>query len=109
MIQYAVWILAAMLYSPVFFQLYTYRWETIDYTHAYFILPLCLFILWQKRQELAAEYRSQSSSAGAGPIEMFAQGGGRFQWSDLSGMIALVLALLMFILGWREGYIFISS
>jgi hypothetical protein len=39
---YFIWGLTAFLYTPVFHQLYRMRWKNIDYTHAYFILPVAL-------------------------------------------------------------------
>ena len=38
-----------MLYSPVFYDLYRSRWASSDYTHAYFILPVFLWLVWRKR------------------------------------------------------------
>jgi len=52
MFYYLTWFFIAIIYSPVFYQLYRSRWEAIDYTHAYFILPVSLFIVWQKRKAL---------------------------------------------------------
>ena len=52
MINYAVWILVIVLYWPVFSHLYHIRWDTVDYTHAYFILPLSLWLVWRKRAEI---------------------------------------------------------
>ena len=46
---YSPWILTALLYTPVFFVLYRSRWASSDYTHAYFILPVFLWLVWRKR------------------------------------------------------------
>lgn len=46
---YSPWILTAVLYAPVFFDLYHSRWKSSDYTHAYFILPVFLWLVWRKR------------------------------------------------------------
>ncbi|OQY97780.1 MAG: hypothetical protein B6D35_14195 [Candidatus Brocadia sp. UTAMX2] len=46
---YLPWILVAALYAPVFFALYQGRWASSDYTHAYFILPVFLWLVWRKR------------------------------------------------------------
>lgn len=51
MTNFIPWILLSILYSPVLFQLYRWRWENIDYTHAYFILPVSLFMVWFKRKQ----------------------------------------------------------
>lgn len=40
------------MFIPTFHRLITLGWETADYTHAYFILPISLWFLWKKRNEL---------------------------------------------------------
>ncbi|MDD5073537.1 MAG: hypothetical protein PHW51_07150, partial [Candidatus Omnitrophica bacterium] len=52
MVNIIIWVLVAGLYSPVISQLYRARWESIDYTHAYFILPVFFAFLFFKRKEL---------------------------------------------------------
>jgi len=59
----------------------------IDYTHAYFILPVSLWLVWRKRAKL----RTMSCK----PNSLY--------------LILLVPGLLMFILGWRQDYLFIST
>jgi exosortase len=85
---YFIWLLAAILYSPVFIQLYRSRWETIDYTHAYFILPVSIWLVWRKRVKLReiASYEQNS------PF-----------------LALLIFGILMFIFGWRQDYLFIST
>ena len=90
MFNYIVWSLVAILYSPVIFQLYKSRWEMIDYTHAYFILPVSLFLAWRKRKEIV---KSVSSITNQGLI-----------FPSI-----LILGILLFILGWRKEYLFITS
>ncbi|MFA5148065.1 MAG: exosortase/archaeosortase family protein [Candidatus Omnitrophota bacterium] len=75
------------LYSPVIYQLYKARWETIDYTHAYFILPLSFFLAWRN-------LRNRDATAGK---------------ASSSGLFLVVLGLAMFIFGWKLGYLFIST
>jgi exosortase len=82
----------AVIYGPVFYQLYQSRWETIDYTHAYFILPVSLWIAWQKRNILK---------------DLFIRN--KPQPSDMVGLAVAVFGLMMFVLGWRQEYLFISS
>jgi exosortase len=87
-----IWILLTALYSPIFFQLYKSRWENIDYTHAYLILPVSLWLAWRKRQEIRAALTASASPSVA-------------TW----GMALLVLGALMFVFGWRMDYLMVSS
>lgn len=89
---YLTWFFIAALYSPVFYDLYRSRWETIDYTHAYFILPVSLWVVWQKRNLLKELFMKTSLR----PLD----------WVSLT---AVVLGLLMFVFGWRQAYLFIAT
>jgi len=86
---YLIWLLIAALYSPILFQLYRLRWKIIDYTHAYFILPVSLWLVWLKRKEL----KTAVSSIIPHPLSL----------------ILFILGLLMFIFGWKQDYLFIST
>ncbi len=92
MFYYLSWFFIIVVYAPIFFELYQSRWETIDYTHAYFILPASLWIAWQKRQTLK---------------DLFVH----FQPrpSDMVGLIVAIIGLMMFVFGWRQEYLFISA
>lgn len=93
MLNYIIWLLVGILYSPVFYKLYRSRWEKIDYTHAYFILPISLFFVWQKRailKKLAAESVKNDKTG------------------IFSGLAMAISGLLMFIFGWRQDYLFIT-
>jgi exosortase len=85
---YLPWIFVAILYYPIFYQLYSARWDSIDYTHAYFILPITLWLIWRKRKELKS---------------LKATGGG------LQALFFLMIGLAMFTLGWRKDYLFVST
>lgn len=84
-----IWAAALLLYIPVLLKLYSVRWKVLDYTHAYFILPVSLWLVWRKREELA------TSVTDARPAN----------W----GLAILIPGLLMFIFGWLQEYLFISS
>ncbi|MBP6943623.1 MAG: exosortase/archaeosortase family protein [Candidatus Omnitrophica bacterium] len=86
------------LYSPVIYQLYKARWETIDYTHAYFILPLSLFLAWR------ALRGGSSADRKAVP-----QGVPQDLPATAPGLFLTVLGLLMFIFGWKLDYLFITT
>jgi len=92
MAYYLTWFLLACIYAPVFYDLYLVRWESIDYTHAYFILPFSLYLSWQKKQQLHEAYAQFKPRA-----------------SDAAGLVVALAGLLLFIFGWRQGYLFISS
>ncbi len=81
----------AGLYIPVFTTLYRFRWETIDYTHAYFILPLSLYLLWRNRHKyppLAENF----------PVS-----------KDFWPLFWLVSGLSLFIFAWKQDYLFLST
>ena len=89
---YLIWLLASVLYSPIFFQLYKARWEMIDYTHAYFILPISIWLAWRMRDEL-------TELAGKDKAHKF---------KGLTLTLAL-LGILMLIFGKRQDYLLISA
>jgi exosortase len=88
---YIIWIVTAILYSPVLYQLYNQRWQSIDYTHAYFILPIAFWLAWRKRAALKTLI--QKTQPAGSPLSLS----------------LLIAGLLMFIFGWRQEYLFISS
>ncbi len=90
-----VWLLVSALYSPIIYQLYTQRWETIDYTHAYFILPLSLFFAWRRLKK--------------GDVPRLKAGGQALGDTPFYSFILILLGLFMFIFGWRMDYLFIST
>jgi len=78
------WLLLALLfagfifvYFPVWKNLVLAWYNSDDYSHGFFIVPICVFIIWQKRKTLA-ETPIRSSS-----------------W----GLAVVILALLMYLLG----------
>jgi exosortase len=86
------WLLAAGLYAPIFRELYFSRWELIDYSHAYFILPVALWIVWQRRRTLRNLAAGSHSAASA-----------------IAGLTAMTVGLLMFTFGWRLDYLFVTT
>ena len=90
---YTAWSLIALLYAPVFWLLYKVRWEFIDYTHAYFILPVALFLVWTRKEALVKTARPEPNHKAA----------------SLQGLLLLVLGLLMFTFGWKRDYQFIAT
>ena len=90
-VYYLLWILIAVLFFPTFRHLYSYRWDVLDYTHAYFILPVSLGLAFWKRRELAAAFANTEKRFGALPFLIFISGG------------------LMYLFGWLQGYMIIST
>ncbi len=127
--QYSFWILIVILYLPVFVYLYTSKWETIDYTHAYFILPVFFFLVWRKRNLFSNSVQATTSSTYASALDR--ENGQKALWIDgcpsspldgfrevsgwssfissFIGILTLVFGLSMFIFGWRHGYIFFKT
>ena len=92
MANYVIWALAAALYAPLFYNLYSLRWDKVDYTHAYFILPISLWLIWRKRVQIREAIRETRP-------------GNR----NLPSFTILLLGVLMLIFGWRQDYIFIQA
>jgi len=91
-LNYIIWGLTAALYSPILYQLYKGRWDLVDYTHAYFILPVSLWLVWRSRETLI--------KIGSVPTHRFPL------WM---GLTLFLTGLFMFIFGWRQDYLFIST
>ena len=89
---YLVWILVVLLYAPVFNNLYNIRWDTVDYTHAYFILPISVWLTWRSRHKLKSNVQKDSSKL-----------------CNLLSFSVLVLGGLMFFLGWRQDYVVLQT
>jgi exosortase len=66
----------------------------IDYTHAYFILPVSLWLVWRKRHELK---HLPSKSPELRPT------------GYALNLALIILGLLMFVFGWRQEYLMIST
>lgn len=91
MFQYIPWVLVGILYTPIFYQLYHTRWEMIDYTHAYFILPISLALIWLKRKALKKALSHEQTTQQSGYLGL------------------LIIGILMYVFGWRNDYLFIST
>lgn len=78
------------MYLPSFIILYSGRtnWALEDYSHIYFILPISLFLVWQKREVLKSLFQKEDDSA----VRVFLS------------FIFLLGGILLFIFGWRNAY-----
>jgi len=88
---YILWALTSVLYIPVFITLYRSRWSAADYTHAYFVLPIFLWLVWRKRS-LFKELSPNLTFGG-----------------NILSLTIFSFGIFMYILGWRNEYIFITS
>jgi len=86
MIHYLIWALVAALYVPIFTKLYRVRWDLLDYSHAFFILPIFLWLIWRKRNEI----RKLAAYSRAG--------------LNLPGLIGILIGIFMFLVGSRFDY-----
>jgi len=86
------WLLTAVLFAPVFRQLYASRWENIDYTHAYLILPVSCWLVWRKRAEITRALLLPSSGG-----------------ASIAGLILLILGAFLFVFGWRLDFLMITT
>ena len=85
------WLVIAVLYAPTLAQLYTSGWRMVDYTHAYFILPVSLWLVWQDRYCWGPLLEERRKAAGPLPLAILACG------------------LVVFLFGWRFDYLSIAT
>ena len=88
---YFIWLLVIFIYVPVFKELYGVRWDTVDYTHAFFIFPISLWLTWRKRAHLKDLAKNIK------------------QGKNLFGFIVLFIGILLYIFGVRQDYLFITT
>src|SRR3989338_2036188 len=105
MFNWIIWGLVGALYSPVIYQLYKQRWESIDYTHAYFILPISLYLTWRSIRH------SRESGNPVFPAPAFAgvNLSPRKRGAGIQSLLLILLGLFMFIFGWKLDYLFITT
>jgi exosortase len=87
-----LWGAFAVLFYPVFRNMYATSWRSLDYDHAYFILPICIYIAWKERAKLAAVL-ARAKGDKMGPL-----------WGAL-----LVMSVAMYVFGWKWDYMFICA
>lgn len=90
-IYYLLWGLVIVLFFPIFSILYRQRWGGLGYTHAYFILPVSLGLVYWKKRELAEAFAATEKRFGTPSLIIFAFGA------------------LMYLFGWRQDYMVIST
>lgn len=88
---YLSWILFLSLYIPLFLRLYRTSWFESDYTHAFFILPIFLWLVWRKRLAIKDILKELKLNV------------------RLHSYFILLFGVCMFTFGWRQDYIFITT
>jgi exosortase len=84
-------LLIICIYFPLFRRLYMHNWATLDYHHAYFILPVSLWLSW--RQCKLYKIIIKPSSV----------------YGNLTGIILLIFGAFLFVHGWRNDYLLLST
>lgn len=84
----APWLCLAAAYAKPFSHLYAKRWEILDYTHAYYILPVALYLVWANRSALPTKLAPASS---------------------LLCFTGLVISLSIYFIGVHFDYIFLTT
>lgn len=82
-----VYVALAIAFYPVFYRLATMGWEVADYTHAYFLLPISAWLIYQKRALL--KRREDISLPGAA---FFALGVALYVFSSINRFMFLEAA-----------------
>lgn len=90
-IHFSIWVLVASLYATHMYSLYHSVWAAYDYTHAYLILPLFLWLVWRKRVVLRESMKR---------IE---------QGSNIFGLFILLFGISLFIFGWRRNFVSVTT
>ncbi len=90
---WGVWFLLFLIYWPTLKLLYHSRWNYIDYTHAYFILPVSLFFAWTKRAELRLAANQITTNLS----------------SDLGYGFLALMGLSVALFAWRQDYVFLVT
>ncbi len=83
-------LLVVFLYAPVFYNLFLVRWDLLDYSHAYFILPVSMGLVWLRRKDLK-KWMNQQAENGT------------------HGLFIFIAGLCLFVFGWRMDYVCIST
>jgi exosortase len=91
MMYYLLWLLVGALFFPVFAVLFGQRWDALNYTHAYFILPISLWLAFRKREELAEAFAAEEKRFGTGSLAIF------------------VFGALLYLFGWMQDYMVIAA
>ena len=84
-----LWIGVLILFFPVLRQVYCGKWTSLNYDHAYFILPVSIFLIWRIRKELFEIYARRKAGISFSCVLLFA------------------VSVWMYVFGWKWGYMFV--
>jgi exosortase len=84
-------LLIICLYFPLFKLHYMRNWADLDYHHAYFILPVSLWLSWRQCNLYKISIKPSSF------------------YENITGLSLLSFGALVFAHGWRNGYILLST
>jgi len=91
LVHYFIWILVVALYFPIFWKLYRVRWDLLDYTHAFFILPISLWLVWRNRGKIKKCIQNTEAK------------------NSYVSLILLTIGILIFLFGSRFDYSFLIT
>jgi len=91
LVHYFIWILVVALYFPIFWKLYRVRWDLLDYTHAFFILPISLWLVWRNRGKIKKCIQNAEAK------------------NSYVSLILLAIGILIFLFGSRFDYSFLIT
>ncbi len=86
-----LWLGVIGIFFPLFKVLYGYRWNELGYTHAFFILPVSIGLVWWKRKELRQAFFEDES-----------------QFSLVS-LLIFVSGALIYLFGWNQDYMVVAA
>ncbi len=98
MIFFFPWVLVSILYFPIMFSLFRSRWLEFDYAHAYFILPVSLWMAFNQRHNII---KALNDFKTARP--------NKWGTISLTNLAVMGLGLFLYALGWRWDYLFITT
>ena len=107
MINYFIWTLVTAIYIPIFYKLYTVRWDLLDYSHAFFILPISIWLALRKKDTIKVILSKNTNVKNYIGLCLFIFGivlfafGSRFDYSLILtfSLIPVLFGLILFLYG----------
>jgi exosortase len=95
-----------VLYAPVVAKLLSDWWADPDYSHAFLVVPLAMFLVWQRRTELIRAERSGSTLGlvvACGALLLLIAGtlGAELFLTRIS-LLGFLAGSIVFLFGWRQ-------
>ena len=107
-------IAAVLMFFQTFYRLATIGWKSADFTHAYFILPISLFIIWNKlgyldssaSPENDGKVQAQVSDEEEIPLSPFFKGG---SGGNISGVVLFITGVLAYVYSAINAFMFLEA